>query len=132
MNNTKNLLEHTNNKWFINLSTTVIPQDIFTLLQFDDRFCFPIHLNKKIAIHKFIKGIKSNTIFHKTNNQISNCNTAIHQFHKFLKSKFAKNVIDENLIHMQNSTKQFYDNQNIIFTRADKRNITVAMDKDLH
>jgi len=58
MYNTKNLLEYTNKKWFINLSITVIPQDVYTLLQFGDKFCLPI-LNKKTAIHEFIRTSKA-------------------------------------------------------------------------
>jgi len=37
---------------------------------------------------------------------------------------------DSKLIHLLHTTKQFCkNNQNIIFTRADKGNITVALDK---
>jgi len=46
----KNFLEHTNSKWFINLSNTTIPQEVSTLLQFGDRFCLPMQSNKKFAI----------------------------------------------------------------------------------
>jgi len=36
-------------------------------------------------------------------------------------------------MHMQNLAKQFcHKNQNIIFTKADKGNITVALDKQFY
>jgi len=69
-------------------------------------------------------------IAHKINNQFLIRNTAIPQFHKFLKNKPPRNIINENLLHMQHITQQFCrDNHNIIFTKADKGNITVALDK---
>jgi len=86
-----------------------------------------------MAIHEFIKDIENNTVFHRTNNQISIRNTTIHQFQRFLKNKSIRNAIDDILIHMQNATRQFcQENQNIIFTKADKGNITIAMDKEFY
>jgi len=123
------LLKHTKNKWFINLSNTTIPQEVSTLLQFGERFCLPLS-NKKLAIHEFIKDIECNMTAHKIHNQVLIRNTAIPQFHKFLKNTPPKNIINENLLHLQHITQQFCrDNPNIIFTKADKGNITVALDK---
>jgi len=128
--NEENRLEHTRNKWFVNLSNTMIPQEVSTLLQLGDRFCLPTNSNKKHAIHEFIKDIESNITAHKINNQVLIRNTTIPQLHKFLKNNPPRNITNENLLHMQHITQQFCrDNQNIIFTRADKGNITVALDK---
>jgi len=123
-----NFLEHTNNKWFINLSNTTIPQEISSLLQFGDRFCLPMLSNKKYAIHEFIKDIESNMTAHKINNRFLIRNTVIPQFHKFLKNNPSKNIINENLLHMQHIAQLFC--RNIIFTKADEGNITVALDKE--
>jgi len=46
--------------------------------------------NKKHAIHEFIKDIESNMTAHKINNQFLIRNTAIPQFHKFLKNNLSK------------------------------------------
>jgi len=74
--------------------------------------------------------MESNMTAHKINNQVLIRNTAIPQFHKFLKNNPPRNIINENLLHMQRITQQFCrDNQNTIFTKADKGNITVALDK---
>jgi len=71
-----------------------------------------------------------NMTAHKINNQVLIRNTAIPQLHKFLKNNPPRNVINENLLHKQHITQQFCrDNQNIIFTKADKGNITVALEK---
>jgi len=60
------VLDHTNNKWFINLSDINIPHEVSILLQLGERFCLPMHLDKKYAIHEFIKDIESNASFHET------------------------------------------------------------------
>jgi len=126
-----NLLERTNGRWFVNLSNTTIPQEVSTLLQFGDSFCPPMPFNKKFAIHEFIKDIESNRATHKISNQFLIRNTSIPQFHKFLKNTPPKNIINENLLHMYHTTQQFCrDNHNIMFTKADKGNITVALDKE--
>jgi len=50
-------LDHTNKKWFLNLSNSVIPSEVSTLLQLGDRFSLPIHQdkNKKTADMSVIK-----------------------------------------------------------------------------
>jgi len=115
----------------MNLSNITIPQKVSTLLQFGDKFCLPMLSNKKHAIHEFIKDIESNMTAHKIKNQFLIRNiTAIPQFHKFLKNNPSKNITNDSLLHMQHITQQFCrDNPNVIFTKADKGNITVALDK---
>jgi len=110
----------------------VIPHEVSTLLQFDDRVCLST-LNKKDAIHEFIKDVENNAAFRKTNNQIIIGNTIIHQFYKFIKNNSNKNKIDINLMSTLRLTKSFcHNNQNIIFTRVDKGHVTVALDKDVY
>lgn len=50
-----------NNKWFINLSSTIIPNEVQSLLQLGDNFNLPITNNEKLTI-EFIKNIESNLI----------------------------------------------------------------------
>jgi len=126
-------LHHTNNKWFVYLSQSVIPQEVSTLLQFGDRFCLPTYINEKHAIHEFIKDIESNNVLHNSNKGILIRNIAIPQLHKFLKNSPPINPTDAKLVHSLNITKQFcLNNNNIIFTRTDKGNITVAMEKTIY
>jgi len=81
-NKSINALEHTNKKWFLNLTDTTIPQEVSSLLQLGERFCLPSHLNKKSAIHEFIKDIESNSALHKSKNQTLIRNIVIPQFYK--------------------------------------------------
>jgi len=130
INNQNESLEHTNNKWFVNLSDVAIPHEVSTLLQYGDRFSLPTHSNKKTAIHEFIKDIESNIYLQKSNKQTMIRNIAIPYFHKFLKNTPTLNLTDTKLIHMHKVTEQFCkNNKEIIFSKADKGNITVAMDR---
>jgi len=92
-----------------------------------------MNLNKKVAIHEFIKDLESNVVLHKSNKQTLIRNIAIPQLHKYLKNTPHMNPSDDRLTHLLNVTKHFcHNNRNIIFTRADKGNITVAMDQTFY
>jgi len=121
----------TNNKWFINLSNSFIPTEVSRLLQLGNNFSLPAIFNKKIAIHETIKDIESNIKSFHLENQVRIRNTIIPQFHKFLHLKPPKNCITKLLSYLSNYTKNFcQNNPEVIFTRADKGNITVALNKN--
>jgi len=123
-------LEHTNKKWFLNLTNKMIPPEVTRLLQFGEKFCMPIYFNKKLAIHEFIKDVESNMSVRNSNKQTMIRSITIPHFYKFLKSSPTNNYIDLKLDRMHNATKEFCrNNPNVIFTRADKGNITVALDR---
>jgi len=64
-------------------------------------------------------------------NQTRIKNTIIPRFHRFLHIKSPKNTMNEKLISLLNYTINFHQkNPEIIFTRADKGNITVALNKN--
>jgi len=127
------VLESENDKWFLNLSGSTIPHEVSTLLQLGERFCLPTHLNKRLAVHEFIKDIESNLVFHNSKKQVLIRNIAIPQFHKFIKNTTPNHPIDAKLYHRLHATRQFCkNNPNIIFTKADKGNITVAMEKSFY
>jgi len=66
-------------------------------------------------------------------NQVRIRNTIIPQFHKFLYIKLPKNNITEKLISLLNYTTNFYrKNPDVIFTRANKGNITIALDRNAY
>lgn len=130
-NKINNNLQDTNNRWFINLSNETIPKEVSTLLQLGGKFSLPSTMNKKKAIHEFIKDVESNTKNHNIMNQISIRNTSIPLFHKFLHQNKPKDAIEIQLRNLHKKTSQFHkDNPDILFTRADKGNITVALKKD--
>jgi len=125
-------LDHTNKKWFLNLSNSTIPTEVSTLLQMGDRFSIPIYQdkNKKTAIHEFIKDVESDLALKKSEKQTFIRNMAIPQLYKFLKSIPSSDPHVTRLAHLYNVTKRYLqDNPNIIFTKADKGNITVALEK---
>jgi len=120
-----------NDKWFINLSNSPIPSEVTKLLQLGNKFSLPIVSNKKIAIHETIKDIGSNIKSFHLENQTRIRNTIIPQFYKFLHLQTPKNTATELLTSLTNYTKKFVcENPEIIFTRADKGNITVALNKN--
>jgi len=132
-NKPKNVLDSTNKKWFINLSNHRIPTEVSSLLQLGGKFCLPTHPNKKFSIHEFIKDIECNAHFQDTNKQILIRNIAIPQFYKFIENKIVAPQSTEKIAYLLNMTKKFCkNNKNIIFTKADKGNVTVAMDKDFY
>jgi len=47
-------INNINNRWFINLTKHNIPEPI-ALLQLGQKFNLPMNLNKKVAVHEFIK-----------------------------------------------------------------------------
>lgn len=125
-----NPLGSTNEKWFINLTDTIIPTNVTNLLQLGSKFCLPFNNDKKLAIHEFIKDMEGNS----TSNNIKNLKTLrsnlVPKLSNFLHGKSKFNSIQNELINMHKCTKKFcHDNPDILFTRADKGNVTVAMTK---
>jgi len=104
INKSNAALEQVNKKWFINLSDKVIPREVSMLLQFGDRFCLPNSINKKTAIHEFIKDIESNMKYHNSDKLTAIRNIAIPQFYKYLKSSHIQNRLDNKIINMYNIT----------------------------
>jgi len=93
-----------------------------------DKFSLPIHHDKKQVIHEIIKDVENNIKGFRIENQARIRNTIIPQFNKFLHIKPLKNNITEKLISSLKYTTKFYgNNPDVIFTRADKGNITVAL-----
>jgi len=60
-------------------------------------------------------------------------NIATSQLHKFLFKKTQNNAIDKKIFPMLKSTREFVrNNPDIIFTRADKGNATVVLNKNTY
>ena len=112
--------------WFLNLSNVHIPKDVELLLQMGDRFNLPL-VNNSNAIIENIKQIESN-IRNCTeelrcdvrNETINICNAIEHHTHK--------DKIDKTIINRYKKTQKFIkEHPEILFTRADKGNTTVAI-----
>jgi len=101
-------------------------------LQHGEKFGLPFNSNKKTVIHEFIKDIEGNANRVNVHKQIKIYNIAVAQLNKFLHKKTQKNAIDNNILSMVKSTIEFmHNNPNIIF-RADKDNVTVALNKNVY
>ncbi|KMQ88038.1 reverse transcriptase [Lasius niger] len=120
---------HIQNKWFVNLSSKHIPQEVQGLLQLGENFSLPTMNTDTITV-EFIKCVENNigklpanirhTIRNRTNPIINNLSN-----YTFKNSPLEREIISASL-----ASKNFiHDNPDVIFTRADKGNVTVALDK---
>jgi len=99
-------------------------------LQLGDRFSLPSSSSPKNAIHEIIKYIESNIKDFHIDNQTRIRNIITPLFHKFLHIKTQKNFVNQKVTSSINHTRKFcHKNPNIIFTRADKGNTTIALNK---
>ncbi|KYN07135.1 hypothetical protein ALC62_01943, partial [Cyphomyrmex costatus] len=112
-----------------NLSSIQIPNEVQFLLQLGDNFSLPFNNFQNIAI-ELIKNIENNvkklqtsvhnTIRNRSWNIVSRC----------ISFKYKKSFPFSTLKDLTFATKKFVrNNPNVIFTKADKGNITVALDK---
>jgi len=89
------------------------------------------HEQKKNTIHEFIKDLESFNRYTKDIDRARIRNTIIPHFHRFLYRRNEQNTIESKIISLHRSTKKFRkENPNVIFTRADKGNVTVAIDRE--
>jgi len=117
-------------KWFTNLSSIPIPKNVQFLIQLGDNFSLPT-FNKNKLTKEIIKSVECNIKKFPiaTHNNIRNRSISIVN-NLFSFSPQINSEIDH-LINLKKYTQHFLkNNNNIILTRADKGNITVALDKD--
>lgn len=115
-------------KWFLNLSYTVIPTNIRCLLQLSENFSLPIN-NKKVVIFEFIKNIERNIRKFPCPVQLAVRNHSIPLLNNLLSFFSRRN--QSQFSDLVKITKSFLtDNLNLIITKADKGNITIALNKD--
>jgi len=118
------------NKWLINLSKIDIPQNIQYLLQLGHNFSLPA-LNTKNNIIELIKNIENNIRKLNIDIQSNVRNYSIQIINKLFNGGKKSNKVFERLSYLIKTTKHFIKNHpNLIFTRADKGSITVALDKN--
>ncbi|XP_071637612.1 uncharacterized protein [Temnothorax longispinosus] len=117
--------------WFRNLSTYTIPDEIVYLLQLGERFGVPINeFEIPKLITEFIKHIEGN--INKCQESIRGAvrNESVSLLNKIANKKLTVTKIDKLILGWINSTKKFIkEHPEILFTRADKGSVTVALDK---
>ena len=119
-----------NEMWFINLSSTSIPTHVRSILQLGNNFSLPF-LNKNKLTIEFIKNVESSIcklprdkipIIRERSTSVIN---------RLISLSPSYNEIYRNLKMLVPQTCEFIKkNNNLILTRADKGNITVALDRD--
>jgi len=120
-----------NKKWFINLSDHNIPLDVTKLLQLGEGFSFPFFKNKNESVIEFIKDFEGIGFRNNNSQKLKIRNTVVTQLHKFMNNEQQMDDVQKELWRLLNKTRSFCkDNSNIIFTKADKGNITVALDRN--
>jgi len=121
--------ETCNEKWFMNLSQHNIPDKVKRLLQFGHNFSLPM-TNPDNSIIQLIKNIENNIIKLNDDTQNTIRNWSIPLLHKLKNSSHIRDNMDSTIMNLMTYTKKFIkSNPNLIFTRADKGNITVALNK---
>ncbi|XP_071579195.1 uncharacterized protein [Temnothorax nylanderi] len=123
-----------NNKWFVNISTKVIPDSVKNILCLGDKFGLPIsNLNKKDRLNSVLEVIKNVKYYNfkfpvKCLNGIRN--SVSNTLSTFLNNSKHLNHIDRYVLNGFQMCKRFLiDNDDVLVTKADKGQITVVMDK---
>jgi len=122
-------LENTKSKWFVNLSSHTIPNDVQCLLQLGSNFSLPSKNIKKDYL-EMIKNLEnnSNKLPIDTFEIVRNRSISILNNLPTYCSKLNDN--NRRLFHLHKTTNKFLkNNPQLIFTKADKGNITVALDQ---
>ncbi|EFN60903.1 hypothetical protein EAG_00282, partial [Camponotus floridanus] len=110
----------------INLSSTQIPDNIKSFLQLGENFSLPV-TNKTKLTTEFIINFENNLVKlpHDKRSAVRNKFTRV--INSIPSYQYPLTKTHKWLLHLNKVTRNFLnDNQNLIITRADKGNITVA------
>jgi len=127
------LLLEPREKWFVNISNAFIPDNVIGLLQLGEGFALPPTDSKKL-ITEYIKHIENNLSklqYHKFTSRFrSQMCSFVTQMNNIQKHR---TDIDKIILESLSVTRTFLkNNPNVIFTRADKGNTVVALDRDVY
>ena len=118
--------------WFVNLSSISIPEEIQSLLQLGDNFSLPFYNTDKLTI-EFIKNVENNIHKLPIPAQMTIRTRSSSIFNNLPSFPFPDPPLMNIFKHLIFTTNKFLrENHNLILTRADKGNVTVAMDKDIY
>jgi len=110
------------------LTGKVIPHEVQLLMQLGDRFNMPI-TNHQNTIFEYIKCLENGIEKLRKTDRTNIRNKSVKVLENLERSIKIDNI-DNLLYKWHNITKDFIkNNKNIIFTKADKSNMTVAIDK---
>jgi len=127
------LLDSLNEKWFLNVNNVDIPIEVQYQLQLGEGFGLPINKhNIDRTLIEFIKNIKNNIIGRRNNiiNFVRN-NTILEKF----QNEFPRRSSNNKLLFKNYLTKKYLtikfvkDHSEILISKANERNITVAQNK---
>ncbi|EFN63478.1 hypothetical protein EAG_07003, partial [Camponotus floridanus] len=111
-------------------SSATIPEDVVGFLQLGDNFSLPIK-NKKSVILEFIKNFEYSLNKLPLNKRSEFRNKSMSLLNAISSYSYQNNAINNCLLELHQKTKNFLtENPNIIVTRADKGNTTVALNRD--
>jgi len=119
-------------KWFLTLSGKFIPTNVQQLIQLGENFSLPIHESNKVKLD-FAKNIEVNIkkLPNSTHEYIRNKSIPIIKNLSFWIVETRKDSIHDYINDLKKQASIFLNNnKNILLTRADKGNITVALDKN--
>jgi len=115
--------------FYVNLSHCNIPHNVQCLLQLGQNFSLPTNnMNKNII--QLIKNIENNIIKLHPDIQKEIRNRSVPIMHNLMSSSLHMDINDRRIVELLKSTSNFIkNNPDIIYTRADKGNITVALNR---
>ncbi|XP_025261928.1 uncharacterized protein LOC112637139 [Camponotus floridanus] len=118
-----------NEKWFVNLSMVNFPPEIQCFLQLGENFSLP-PINTPILTIEFIKHIECNLRKLSPASRIPIRDKLKSIIKNIPSYSFPRNSHNDWLTRLYLTTKNFLqNNKDLILTRADKGNVTVALDK---
>jgi len=114
----------------VNLSSTNIPEEVQCLLQLGNNFNLPPKNKSQRLVFDLVKNIESNLFKLDPVKAADIRNSAVQFLEKFLSSSPSLSEIERSLLNMARLARVFLaEHPDLIITRADKGNTTVALDK---
>jgi len=93
-------------EWFVNLSSSTIPQEVRLLLQLGDKFCLPI-IDKERTVVALLKNVEFNINKLPTEVRTMVGNRSFPIIHSFHNSISHKSPFDKRILNSFNATKKF-------------------------
>ncbi|XP_020299368.1 uncharacterized protein LOC109863521, partial [Pseudomyrmex gracilis] len=118
--------------WFINLSSVNIPTQVISLLQLGEGFSLPPQWNDSLTIN-FIKYLENNLRGFPLPVKMEFRNQFVSILSKVSIKKEKRSNLNSDILSALSATKTFLsNNKDILFTKADKGNMVVALDRNIY
>jgi len=113
--------------WFVNTTNILILNEVVGLLQLGQDFCLST-FNREENIIECIKAVENNFYIYIHNNNVFR--NKLFPLIKELKQIVNRSTTDKDILLIVSTTKKFVSNNpNILFTRADKDNTVMTLDR---